>query len=128
MVEEEINGQILLNQPAGHMEPSETLDSAAIRETLEETGWEIRINYLLGIHLLDNENSPEVFMRFSFAGTAVRKIEGSKLDQGIIRAVWLPLEQIQSASATHRSPLVMNSIHLFQRGTRYPLEILHGPD
>jgi 8-oxo-dGTP pyrophosphatase MutT (NUDIX family) len=128
MVEEEIDGQILLNQPAGHLEPSETLVAAAIREALEETGWEIKINYLLGIHLLEKKNLSEVFMRFSFSATAISRNKDRKLDEGIIRAVWLPLEKIKSSQATHRSPLVMDSMNLFQSGARHPLEILHGPN
>ena len=127
MVEEEVDDQILINQPAGHLEPSESLVSAAIRETREETGWEINVNYLLGIQLLEKENPLEAFMRFSFAATTKRKIEGSVLDEGIIRALWLPLEEIKSSCAIHRSPLVMDSIRLFQSGVRYPVEVLDGP-
>src|SRR5690606_21729205 len=38
-VEEHANGGLVLNQPAGHLEPDESLEQAALRETREETGW-----------------------------------------------------------------------------------------
>jgi 8-oxo-dGTP pyrophosphatase MutT (NUDIX family) len=34
-------GRNVLNQPAGHLDPNETLTEAAVRETLEETGWDV---------------------------------------------------------------------------------------
>ena len=33
MVEESVGGRLVLNQPAGHLEPDETLVDAALRET-----------------------------------------------------------------------------------------------
>ena len=38
MVEEFDSGPLVLNQPAGHVEPGEDLLVAAVRETEEETG------------------------------------------------------------------------------------------
>ena len=38
-VEERVNGHTVINQPAGHLEPDESLVDAALRETSEETGW-----------------------------------------------------------------------------------------
>ena len=38
MVEESVGGRLVLNQPAGHLEPDESLIEAALRETREETG------------------------------------------------------------------------------------------
>ena len=37
-VEERVNGDIVINQPAGHLEPDESLADAALRETREEVG------------------------------------------------------------------------------------------
>ena len=50
MVEELINGQLVLNQPAGHLEANESLAQAALRETLEETAWEVELTGLLGLY------------------------------------------------------------------------------
>src|SRR5688572_31807102 len=43
MVYEEADGKKVYNQPAGHLDPNETLQEAAIRETLEETGWTVEL-------------------------------------------------------------------------------------
>ncbi|MDX1399113.1 MAG: NUDIX domain-containing protein, partial [Oceanospirillum sp.] len=43
LVEEWSQGRKVLNQPAGHIEKDESLIDAAIRETLEETRWDVRI-------------------------------------------------------------------------------------
>ena len=52
-VEEEANGRgLVINQPAGHLEPDESLPDAALRETLEETGI-VRAMWMTPGELLD---------------------------------------------------------------------------
>jgi 8-oxo-dGTP pyrophosphatase MutT (NUDIX family) len=50
MVEETTRAGLRLNQPAGHLEPGETIVAAAVRETLEETGYHVRPTALVGIY------------------------------------------------------------------------------
>src|SRR5690606_39291644 len=50
MVEESVAGQLVLNQPAGHLEPDESLFEAALRETREETGWDVRLTAFVGAY------------------------------------------------------------------------------
>ena len=50
VVEEETRNGTELNQPAGHLEAGETLPAAAIRETLEETGWHVTPTALVGVY------------------------------------------------------------------------------
>lgn len=50
-VEEFKANQHVFNQPAGHLEPFETLRQAALRETLEETAWEVELTGVVGIYL-----------------------------------------------------------------------------
>ncbi len=44
-------GEMVFNQPAGHLEEGESLVAAAYRETMEETGWEIGITGVLSVAL-----------------------------------------------------------------------------
>src|SRR5688572_1076989 len=48
VVEERINHQLVLNQPAGHVERGETLIEAVVREAREETAWRFEPLALLG--------------------------------------------------------------------------------
>ena len=56
LVEEWSNKRLVLNQPAGHLDQNETLIEAAVRETLEETGWSVNIQAIIGIYLLEASN------------------------------------------------------------------------
>jgi ADP-ribose pyrophosphatase YjhB (NUDIX family) len=50
LVEEEIDGELVYNQPAGHWERGESLAEACAREALEETAHRFRPTHLLGIY------------------------------------------------------------------------------
>ncbi|MFP3344935.1 NUDIX domain-containing protein, partial [Halomonas sp. SIMBA_159] len=65
-VVERIDGREVVNQPAGHLEPGETLLEAAVRETREETGWDVRLTALIGCYQWTAGNG-EPYLRFAFA-------------------------------------------------------------
>jgi len=96
MVEEDIYGERILNQPAGHLEPGETLVEAAVRETLEETGWHVQIDHLIEFSQWTSPNSNKHYLRSCFAGTALEFDPKQTLDEGIIRAVWMSREEVAS--------------------------------
>ena len=50
VVEEETRDGTRINQPAGHLELGETFTAAAVRETLEETGWHVAPTALIGVY------------------------------------------------------------------------------
>ena len=50
LVEEEIEGRRVLNQPAGHLDPGESLLAACRREVLEETAHHFAPRALVGIY------------------------------------------------------------------------------
>ena len=54
IVEERVNRRLLFNQPAGHVEPGESLLAAVVREAREETAWRFEPAALLGVYLWRN--------------------------------------------------------------------------
>jgi 8-oxo-dGTP pyrophosphatase MutT (NUDIX family) len=124
MVEEDVRGAIRFNQPAGHLEDQESLVEAVIRECLEETAWRFQPQALVGVYRWRNSNSGDTYLRVTFCGHCVAAETDGALDQDIIAAHWLTLEEIQSRSDQLRSPLVLRSIHDYLHGKRYPLELL----
>jgi ADP-ribose pyrophosphatase YjhB (NUDIX family) len=124
LVEERIKGRLVLNQPAGHLEANETLLEAVVRETREETAWEIEPVALLGVHRLMLANNGDIYLRFNFAGRALKHYPDEALDTGIERALWLDYETLLRNSERHRSPLVLQAVEDFLQGTSYPLTLL----
>ncbi len=124
MVEEETADGIRINQPAGHLENNETLVQAVIRETKEETAYDFIPESILGIYQWKNESKGITYLRYAFIGKTISHNPSLKLDHGIIRAVWMSLDEIRSKSGIHRSPQVMNCIDDYLAGKLYPLELI----
>jgi ADP-ribose pyrophosphatase YjhB (NUDIX family) len=123
-VEERSNGHLVINQPAGHLEPDESLLDAAVRETREETGWNVRITHVVGAYQWKAPETGRHYMRFAFAAEPVGEIPGATLDEGIVRAMWLTPQELQAESARHRSPLVWRTVADFLGGSRHPLALV----
>jgi 8-oxo-dGTP pyrophosphatase MutT (NUDIX family) len=124
LVEEEADGQLVLNQPAGHLDEGETLIDAVIRETLEETAWHIQPTALLGVYRWPHPTNPVTYLRFAFIAHALHEESGRALDQGCLRALWLTPEEIRAGRARHRSPQVERCLDDYLAGTRFPLVLL----
>lgn len=126
LVEESINGNLVFNQPAGHLEQGETLLEAIKREVMEETAWEFEPESLVGIYLYPNPHQSDItYLRFCFYGHCIKEHKGQTLDEGIVRAAWLTEDEIKKEHARMRSPLVTRCIKDYQSGKRYPLELIH---
>jgi len=125
-VEEHSQGQLVLNQPAGHLDAGETLVEAACRETFEETGWHVDITGLLSLHLYRSPANGVTYHRTTFIGEAREHDPSAPLDQGIVRAVWLSAEQVRQHAVPPRSPLVLTAVERYLRGERYPLGLLEA--
>ena len=128
MVEEIIDNQHVYNQPAGHLEPNESLIDAVIRETREETAWLFEPSALVGVYLWnkkgDEKNEPEpTFLRFAYCGQCSDHDQHQALDEGIEAALWLTRDEIEARSAQLRSPLVLRCIDDYLSGLRYPLTL-----
>lgn len=125
-VEENIRGEVVLNQPAGHLEQNETLFDAALRETLEETGWTVELTDFIGVYQWNTPDASAEYLRFTFAARPVRHDPKRLLDEGIIRALWLTREEVAAQSARHRNPMVLGNIDDWLAGKRFPLHVLQS--
>ena len=121
LVEEETRYGPRLNQPAGHLEGGETVAAGAVRETLEETGWHVRLTSLVGVYRWEAPDNGATFIRFTFCGDPLSHDEGRPLDVGILQAVWLTRDELVARRADHRSPLVMRCVDDYLAGKRWPL-------
>jgi 8-oxo-dGTP pyrophosphatase MutT (NUDIX family) len=126
IVEEHAEGEVVLNQPAGHVEQGESLVQAAQRETLEETCWNVSIDGYVGVALYTAASNGVTYCRHTFHGTAVNIEENAELDDGIIQALWLSMDDIQARQADWRSELLPQTIQQYLDGHRYPLNALYG--
>ena len=124
VVEEQVQGALVLNQPAGHLEPDESLLEAARRETLEETGWEVELTAFIGAYQWTSPRDGKHFLRLAFAAEPLRHDPDRPLDEGIVRAFWLTPGELAAESARHRSPLVWKVADDFLAGRRLPLNAL----
>jgi ADP-ribose pyrophosphatase YjhB (NUDIX family) len=120
------SGHLVFNQPAGHLEEGETLTGAALRETLEETGWQIELTGVLGIALYTAPGNGLTYYRTTFLGKPLAAIENATLDPDIHAVHWLDYESILANSARMRSPLVLAAIELQRRGICYPLDLIYS--
>jgi len=123
LVEEYADGEELVyNQPAGHLDEHETLAAAAIRETLEETAWEVQVSAIVGVYYWTHPQG-HTFVRTCFAGTALYYHPNQPLDDGIERTVWLTRDEVAALGPQLRSPMVLRCIDDYLAGKRYPLEL-----
>ncbi len=135
MVEEHTPEGLRLNQPAGHLEAGESLVDAVVREALEETAHPFEPAAWTGIYLARFQRGRTgddgarwvqdvTYLRVAFAGRVGEPLPGRELDDGIVRAVWMPLQAVRDARDHHRSPLVMRCIDDHVAGHALPLEAL----
>ncbi len=124
LVEESIQGQVVYNQPAGHLEDNETLQQAVIRETLEETAGHFEPAFISGLYQWTQPESRQTFMRICFAGHITQFEEDRQLDTGIIQIMWFKRQELVARQEQLRSPLVLKCIDDYLQGQRYPLELI----
>lgn len=124
LVEEETSEGIRLNQPAGHLEPDESIVAAVQREMLEETAYAFTAEQLVGIYRWSRSGSELTYLRFAFSGRLGEHHSERPLDTGIIRTIWLGHDEILGSVARHRSPLVLRCVEDYLAGRRYSIDAL----
>ena len=133
LIEEHTQEGLRLNNPAGHLDPGESLIEACARECLEETAHPFQPKALVGIyqsrfHRAAKNGKPAeeiTYVRFALSGDLSSRIAGQALDDGIVRVLWMTLAEVRASAAMHRSPLVLQCIEDHAKGQRFPLELIH---
>ena len=118
IVEETALGRNVLSQPGGHIEAGESPETAVVRETLEETGCDIRCEELVGVYLWIHPQTRQQYLRINYAATFLSCDESLPLDDGIIGRRWLTLAELEERKARLRSPVVLRCAQDFAAGTR----------
>ena len=128
LIEEETSEGVKLNQPAGHLDPHESLEQAVVREALEETAHEFIPHTLVGMYMSryhsKSRNTDVTYLRFTFCGKAGRHYD-QPLDHGILRTLWMTRDEIAACQERHRSPIVLKCVDDYLAGKRTDLELLY---
>ena len=117
LIEEVTPEGLKLNNPAGHLDPGESLAEACARECLEETAHPLKVTGWVGIYQSRFQREAKhgqaaediTYLRFAFTGELGQAIEGQALDEGIVRVLWLSLEEVRASARQHRS---LSLIHI----------------
>ena len=124
MVEELKHERAVLNQPAGHLDPNESLIQAAIRETFEETGYDVELTGVIGIYLYTAPSNGVTYQRVCFISKALKHHPDYQLDECILRARWLTRDELMELRNDWRSELIIRCIDDYLAGQRHSLELI----
>ena len=132
LLEEHTPEGLKLNNPAGHLDPGESPEQGVVREALEETARVFTPEALVGVYLSRFQRSSTgediTYLRFAYCGTVGDELPGLKLDTGIVRTLWLTVDEVRASANRHRSPLVLQCLEDHLAGRRYPLGLVsHRP-
>lgn len=126
LIEERIDGRLVINQPAGHVEIGETLRAAVVREVLEEAGCHFVPEAAIGVYLWARHGGRAPYLRVAFAGSCSGQSDQRQLDEGIERVLWLRRPELVARTARLRSPMVLRAVDDFERGLRHPVDRFEG--
>lgn len=124
LVREQPDNLIVYNQPAGHLDEGEGIIAAALRETLEETAWEVDITGYLGVYRSIVANGV-TYLRHGFIAKPVRFHPEHPLDDPIIDTCWMSYDDIVAKQTQMRSTMVKQLIDDYYTGLIYPLTLFH---
>ncbi len=119
------SGDIVFNQPAGHVELKESLIDAIVREVMEETGLDFLPTALIGTYLISPAANGKTYLRFCFVGGVNDTQQASPQDPEILDALWFTLEEITRMSKKElRSALVLQCLNDYLSGKRIPMDTI----
>jgi 8-oxo-dGTP pyrophosphatase MutT (NUDIX family) len=124
LVREIREGLEVFNQPAGHVEPGESLVEAAIRETYEETAWRINPTGVISFSSYTSASNGVTYYRLALTAEAIEFDDSATIDSEIEEAVWLDYADILQKRSQLRSPMVLQAIDDYRAKIIYPLDLL----
>ena len=128
LVEEETPEGLRLNNPAGHLDPGESPEQAVVREALEETARVFTPTGVVGIYLSrftrPARGEDVTYLRIAYAGTVGEAEPARPLDRGIVRTLWMTLDELGASGTRHRSALVLRCIEDLVAGRSFPLDLV----
>lgn len=124
LVEEHTPEGLKLNNPAGHLEPGESPQQGVVREALEETARPFTPTALVGVYLARFQRGHDdvTYLRLAYCGSVGDELPGRTLDHGIVRTLWLTLDEVRASAHRHRSPLVLQCVLDHASGRRHALD------
>ena len=123
LVEEHSQGRRVLNQPAGHLEPNESLIDAALRETLEETCWRVALTGYLGVTIVNAANGV-CYLRHSFAAQPLIFCDSATRDTSILDTHWLTRNEIATSATDLRHAVVLDIVDQYLENSAVPLNLV----
>lgn len=128
LVEEHTPEGLKLNNPAGHLDEGESPEQGVVREALEETACVFTPQCLVGVYLSRFQRPATgedvTYLRLAYAGDVGEPDPARRLDEGIVRTLWLTLPELRASRERHRSALVLTCIEDYLAGKRYPLSLV----
>lgn len=124
MIEERSSGQLVVNQPGGHINAGESPEQAAEREALEESGCIVSVTGLLGVYLWIHPQTRQNFLRIVYIADLVSQNPKRRLDNGIQAVHWYKLSDVRQRKRELRSPIVLRSIEDYIAGNRQSVSLL----
>jgi len=128
LVEEHTAEGLKLNNPAGHLDPGESPEEGVVREALEETARVFTPHSVVGVYLSRFQRPATgedvTYLRLAYAGSVGEPDPARSLDDGIVRTLWMTLEELRASRERHRSALLLTCIEDYLAGQRHPLSLV----
>lgn len=125
VIQEREHGQLWW-LPAGRVEPGETLQEAAVRETLEESGVRVALTGILALQYTPMADGARLRAIFTAEPEGDPTPLAPPGNEHALQARWISVEELRHLAL--RSEDVWHWFDLAQRGAIHPLSVLQAED